>query len=194
MHGPICPCCAPRRGAGVGALFELVCGVLFVAAVAAGRFLSGRPLLQQVGPLDSTYTAWAPPVPDEAPLMRVVLPRTSWGRRPGWQRQVVRLLAVAVAVAFLTVPVVTVAALVGAAAAGTAAWVAWARLPLAPVDPATAAPLGPVTARAGVRGPRRGAPPLHQQTQQDWSELAAWMGGPATVRAHARRMDRGGAS
>lgn len=193
MHGPVCPCCAPRRGASAGVVVDLVCGALLVVVVAAARFVSGRPLLRQVGPLDPGYLTWAPPAPVEVAVMRVTIPRTQWGRRPGWHRQVVRLLAVAVTAAFLVAPVVTVAALAGAGVAGAAAWVAWARQPVAPADAATAAPLGPVAARAGMRGPQRDALSQHSQHEQDWSDPAAWMGGPVTVRATARRMDRGGA-
>jgi hypothetical protein len=173
-------------------VLELAGSVFVVVAVAAARFLSGRPLLHQVGPADSTYTTWAPPVPDEVALMRVVIPRTSWGRRPGWQRQATRLLAVAVVVAFLAAPVVTVAALAGAGAAGAAGWVARvACRPLAPAEHATAAPFESVAARAGVRGQRRDAL-SQQQHGPDASDPAAWVGGAATVRAQAHRMDQGG--
>ena len=193
MHGPVCPCCAPRRGAGVGAVFDLLCGLLFVVAVAAGRFLSGRPLLRQVGSLDATYLAWAPAVPMELAVLRVVAPRTRWGRRPGYQRQLVRLAVVAVGAAFLVAPVVTVAALAGAVATGVVARVAWPRQAIAPAGPATAVPLGPVAARTGVRGPRWDGLSRREHDEQDWSDPAAWMGASVPVRAQARRMDRGGA-
>jgi len=106
-------------------VFNLLCGLLFAVVVAAGRFLSGRPLLRQVGSLDATYLAWAPAVPMELAVLRVVAPRTRWGRRPGYQRQLVRLAVVAVGAAFLVAPVVTVAALAGAGATGVVARVVW---------------------------------------------------------------------
>jgi len=193
MHGPICPCCAPRGGAGVGALVELLFGVLLVVGVAAGRFLSGRPLLRRAGLLDATYARWAPAVPLELAPLRLAVPRTRWGRRPGYQRQLVRLAVVVVGVAFLVVPVVTVAAVAGAGVTGVVARVAWSRQAIAPAGPATAVPLGPVAARTGVCGLRWDALSRREHDEQDWSDPAAWMGASVPVRAQARRMDRGGA-
>ena len=96
---PPTPLCAPSRG-DLGASSAALAGVLTLA----GRFLSGRVLFRPAGAFDSTYTQWAVPLdPASARAMRGV-PRSQWARQPGWQRQVARLLAVALVVMCLVSP------------------------------------------------------------------------------------------
>lgn len=62
----------------------------------AWRFWAGQVVLRSPGRYDSRYTTWAPPVPEEARLSRAEgIPRSTWARRPGWHRQMVRAAAVA---------------------------------------------------------------------------------------------------
>lgn len=67
---------------------------LLVALVAVVyRFFAGRVLFRTPGRWDARWLSWAPPAPDHVAPREA--PRTTWARRPGWQRQAVRLAAVA---------------------------------------------------------------------------------------------------
>lgn len=125
MRSIVCRCgyCTDVPGSGLGTAIGTVLLLLKLAGTVLVRFVTGRVLFRPVGPWDATYQDWAPPVPGEVARMRGAgYPRTSWARRPGWQRQAARLLAVLTAVGLLVAPVLTVAALGGAAiaAAGVA--------------------------------------------------------------------------
>lgn len=60
------------------------------------RFAAGQVVLRSPGRYDSRWASWAPAVPEEIRLSRAEgIPRSTWARRPGWHRQIVRALAVA---------------------------------------------------------------------------------------------------
>lgn len=66
-----------------------------------GRFVSGRIMWRKESEWDARYEAWARELPEHIWRQRdEKYPYTTWGRRPGWQRQLVRLAAVAVYVAW----------------------------------------------------------------------------------------------
>lgn len=106
-------------------LLSLVPGMRTLA-VFAGRFVSGRVVTREQTRWDARYETWAPRIPDNHALMPGddhKHPRTSWARRPGWHRQVVRLGSIALTVAWLTWPK-AITALAVAVAVG---WVATKR-------------------------------------------------------------------
>lgn len=122
MHPRACACpnCTGRvQSTGVDTVLETVLAVGVLAGVVLARFVTGRVLFRPVGPWDATYQSWAPLVPDEVIRVRGGgYPRSSWARRPGYQRQVVRLLAVLVLVGGIVAPMLTAAAVGGAVLAG----------------------------------------------------------------------------
>lgn len=146
-HGPVCPCCRPG-GAGMGLLSGLVEGVAAAAVsvvLIAYRFVSGRLLCRARGPWDPTWSRWAPePHPLAWAIPGVARPpRSSWGRRPGWHRQLARLAVLVVGVGVLVAPLLTAAVAAGAALgiAGTvlAQRVQWSP----PIDYAAPGPFPP---------------------------------------------------
>lgn len=70
------------------------------------RFFAGQIVLRKPGQWDARWESWAPTPPEHVHGMRgQVLPRGRWARRPGWQRQAVRLGALAALVLWNTAPV-----------------------------------------------------------------------------------------
>lgn len=143
-HGGVCPCPNCAGGAGGGVLcvvLGLPVALAGAVLVALGRWVSGRVLWRPVGRWDARWATWAPPPPAWVVASRAEwVPRSTWGRRPGWQRCAVRLAVTALAPALLLAPVATLALLVGAGLALLGTWVATrrARIATAPgdVDPA----------------------------------------------------------
>ncbi|WP_226360977.1 helicase HerA domain-containing protein [Pseudonocardia sp. ICBG1142] len=84
------------------------------------RFAAGQVVLRSPGRYDSRYRTWAPSVPEEVRLSRAEgIPRSTWARRPGWHRQLVRALAVAWVCGMFALP--TVATLTGLTAVAATA-------------------------------------------------------------------------
>lgn len=83
-------------------------GILFGAFY---RFLAGQVVLRRPGKWDARYTTWAPAVPDHVAQGREDTPRSTWARRPGYQRQLARLAAIAAVIGYFRAPALTLAIL-----------------------------------------------------------------------------------
>jgi hypothetical protein len=79
-------------------------GILFGALY---RFLAGQVVLRRPGKWDARYLTWAPAVPDHVAQGREEAPRSTWARRPGYQRQLARLGAIAAVIDYFRAPVLT---------------------------------------------------------------------------------------
>lgn len=75
------------------------------------RFAAGQVVLRRPGKWDARYRTWAPAVPEHVAQGREEAPRSTWARRPGWHRQVVRFGAIAAVVGYFRAPVLTLAIL-----------------------------------------------------------------------------------
>ena len=95
-----------------------VLGVLVPVVI---RFLAGRVVWRRRGPWDATYLRWGVLVAPQVAVLRSPglpgPPRTRWARRPGWQRQAVRLAALTVLLGVWLVLWLTCATALGAALA-----------------------------------------------------------------------------
>lgn len=93
------------------------------------RFFAGQIVVRKPTQWDARWESWAPELPEHISRQRGhVYPYGTWAKRPGWQRQLVRLGGVAVFVAWWNAPTAVV---VLASVAGTGAVVgkaaAWRR-------------------------------------------------------------------
>ncbi|WP_170918082.1 MULTISPECIES: type IV secretory system conjugative DNA transfer family protein, partial [unclassified Pseudonocardia] len=92
------------------------------------RFAAGQVVLRSPGNYDARYTTWAPAVPENVRLSRAEgIPRSTWARRPGWHRQMVRALLIAWLVTLLALPTVATVTAVAAVALVTVGGVMRAR-------------------------------------------------------------------
>lgn len=118
-HGPV-------TTVGIPLGWWIVGGIL----AAIWRFFAGQVVMRKPSRYDARYTRWAPPIPADLEDSRARdLPRSTWARRPGCQRQLVRLAVLAAVIGYFRAPVLT-ALLVGlvllaAAVRGTWRW--WQR-------------------------------------------------------------------
>lgn len=87
-----------------GVLLGILIGALY-------RFLAGQIVLRRPGKWDARYLTWAPALPDHVVDGREAAPRSTWARRPGWHRQVVRLAAIAAVIGYFRAPTLTLAIL-----------------------------------------------------------------------------------
>lgn len=117
---------ATRRRAARYTVADFVADLLTLAALAVlvalavvelgWRFAAGQVVARRPGKYDSLWGSWAPPLPKRMQGRRdVAAPRTTWGRRPGWHRQLVRLVVVALATGLWNAPVLTAAVVAGLA-------------------------------------------------------------------------------
>lgn len=114
-----------RRGVAPVVAFPIGWWVAWELTAATWRFFAGQVVLRRPGRYDARYRTWAAPIPAELELTRDErIPRSRWARRPGYQRQWVRLAALAVLIGWFAVPTWTVAVLIAASVVAVAR-VAW---------------------------------------------------------------------
>lgn len=107
----------------IGALSLIVSSLRPIALGLWGpvyRFFAGQVVFRKPSQWDARWESWAPELPEYIVRQRnQVYPYGRWAKRPGWQRQLVRLSALAVFVAWWNDPalVVTLAIVSGTAAA-----------------------------------------------------------------------------
>lgn len=75
------------------------------------RFAAGQVVFRRPGKFDARYATWAPAIPEHVAQGREEAPRSTWARRPGWHRQVVRFGAIAALIGYFRAPVITLAIL-----------------------------------------------------------------------------------
>jgi hypothetical protein len=114
-----------RRGPAPVVNFPIGWWVVWEVMAATWRFFAGQVVLRRPGRYDARYRTWAVPIPAELELTRTEgIPRTRWARRPGYQRQLVRLAVLAALVGWFAAPTLTVTVLVAAGVLAIAR-VAW---------------------------------------------------------------------
>jgi hypothetical protein len=95
---------------------------LLSALLVVWRFLTGQLVTRRPGRWDSRWTSWAPAPPAALANAANVdtghdpMPRSRWARRPGYQRQIARLGAIAAVYGYLTARDATLAVLAALAA------------------------------------------------------------------------------
>ena len=117
--------CKPEPTTGPSWIAEFFTVGLTALVVMLFRFVTGRVMFRELGPWDSGFVRWAPPVPPTVRAMpRVTYPRTGWARRPGWHRATARLTTAALVLGALVAPLLTVLVVAGVGTA-VAAWALW---------------------------------------------------------------------
>jgi hypothetical protein len=114
-----------RRGLAPVVAFPIGWWVVWELVAAFVRFCAGQVVLRRPGRYDARYRTWAVPIPADLELTRTEgIPRSRWARRPGYQRQLVRLAALAVLIGWFVFPMLTATVLiaVGALAIARVVW------------------------------------------------------------------------